>query len=209
MCPSNYEDRMSGNNNFKISTGIAVIAILVTAGIAKVFFGQAEPKSSHAAVVSRSRFLTFGQDLRFTPTTRPYQPVPQIPPLATTQNSDTGKPAPEWQRLTGEWAGARPWLDDHGVAIDGSLATYFGDNLMGGATTSHGGFSYLLNINVTLDSKKLLGYDGGSFFVNFRDQNGLRNSLDRSDPRPTFIRRAGRRSRKSGISSNSGMTRFA
>ncbi|HVT88095.1 MAG TPA: carbohydrate porin [Tepidisphaeraceae bacterium] len=124
--------------------------------------------------------VSVDDDLRFIPTTRPQQPVAQHPPIATTQNSDTGKPPQLWQRFTDDWNGLRPRLDDKGIAVAASLAGYVGTNLIGGAQTDAGGCAYLLNLNLTLDSKKLVGLEGGSMFVNLRNQDGLSHSMDGS-----------------------------
>jgi porin len=81
--------------------------------------------------------------------------------------------------LTDHWlSGPRGKLEDRGVIIDAQLATYFGTNFTGGAKTGQGGASYKFNLNVTLDSKKIAGYDGGTVFVNLRTQDGLEHSMD-------------------------------
>jgi porin len=120
------------------------------------------------------------QDLRYVPTTRPFEPQPQHPPEPTTQNTDADKPPQQWQRLTGDWGGIRTRLEDRGITFEGSIAGYFGKNLTGGVNTGKNGGAYLLNINATLDSQKLWGYPGGTFFINFRTENGLHTSLDGS-----------------------------
>jgi len=144
------------------------------------------------------------------PTTQPEQsvPVPQpipVPAPAVTQPATeipASQPAPpvsqptasnaapttqpeaaeqESQHLTDPWlSGPRSWLDDRGIDFDAQLALYFGDNVLGGATTRHGGAGYEFNLNVTVDSKKFAGFDGGTFFVNLRNQDGLNHSLDGS-----------------------------
>jgi porin len=79
--------------------------------------------------------------------------------------------------LTGDWNGLRPKLEDHGITFAGGFAADLGKNLTGGADTHRFGEAYLINLNFTLDSKKLAGYDGGTFFVNFRNENGLHHHL--------------------------------
>jgi porin len=143
--------------------------------------------SPHQSPTSGPVVISVDNALRYTPTTKPYQPAPQHPPMATTENTDTGRPVHEWQRLTDDWFGLRPKLDDKGIAFDGSLALFGGQNFTGGAETGHGGGAYLLNANVTLDSKKLAGYDGGTFFFNFRTENGLHNSLDGAFGLPSHL----------------------
>jgi porin len=86
----------------------------------------------------------------------------------------------DWQRLTDDWFGIRPKLDDAGIAFDGSLALYYGSNFSGGSSAEGGGGGSLLNFNVTLDSQKLMNYEGGTLFINFRNQNGLAHKLDGS-----------------------------
>ncbi|MGA2231012.1 MAG: carbohydrate porin [Tepidisphaeraceae bacterium] len=116
----------------------------------------------------------------------------------TTQSADTTAPSADTQpagaaagessapadaddHLSDHWLAAqRGRLADRGIVIDALLATYFGDNFSGGATTSHAGAAYEFNLNFTLDSSKLLGYDGGTLFVNFRTQDGLEHPLDGS-----------------------------
>jgi porin len=159
------------NRNPAIFIAITIpLALGLAAGIARA--DQMDQGSDPLASID--------DDIRFVPTTRPALPAPQVPPEATTQNSDTGKPPVQWQRLTDDWCGLRPRLDDRGIAFDASLATYAGQDLSGGLDTRDGGFGYLFNLNMTLDSQRLAGYQGGTFFVNFRQQDGLHHSLDGS-----------------------------
>ncbi len=165
-----------------VMIGCSIVAIAI---VSKAMFPETETvRRGHAAVRSASvsgwSNAHIDDGIRFQPTTRPYRPVAQTPPVATTENTDTGKPPQQWQRMTDDWFGLRPKLDDKGIAINGSIAGYAGKNFTGGRTTSHGGGAYLLNLNVSLDSQKLVGYEGGTFFLNFRTQNGLHNSLDGS-----------------------------
>jgi porin len=162
-----------------IPTIVAAITIIAVAVAGKMLLDVGQPQTARASEpAAKSRFQSFDQDLRYTPTTRPGQPEAQHPPEATTQNTDTGKPPAQWQRLTDDWGGLRTKLEEHGITIDGSFAGYFGKNLTGGASTGKNGGAYLLNVNATLDSKKIAGFDGGTLFVNFRNQNGLHHSLD-------------------------------
>jgi carbohydrate-selective porin OprB len=117
-------------------------------------------------------------DIRFLPTTRPQQPQPQHPPPSTPENVDTGKPFSEWQRLTDDWFGWRPKLDDRGITVQASLAIDIGKAFRGGTDTAGVGSSYLFNLNVTVDTQRLLAWKGGTVFINFRNQDGKHHSLD-------------------------------
>jgi porin len=175
-------------SNIQISTAVTVTAMIAISISLQLFSDETTPKAAHASYVrSSTRFQSYNagtnfppttQELRYEPTTRPGQPEAQFPPQATTQNTDTGKPPHEWQRLTDDWGGIRPKLEDRGITIDGSIAGYFGKNLTGGISTGKNGGAYLLNLNATLDSKKLVGYDGGTFFLNFRNEDGIHHSFD-------------------------------
>jgi porin len=130
-----------------------------------------------AAAVPTPPVVTSGEavaspDLRFAPTTRPDTPEPQKPPEATTQNTDTNKPFLEWQRATDDWGGFRPKLDDKGISIQSSLTMDAFKGFSGGLDTSGSAVRELFNLNVTVDSEKLLNYKGGTFFANFQIQGG-------------------------------------
>jgi carbohydrate-selective porin OprB len=119
-------------------------------------------------------------DLRFVPTTRPGIPEAQNPPAPTPENTDTGKPVWQWQRLTDDWRGYRPQLEQRGLTFQGSVAIYVGKTLTGGVDTKRTGFGELINVNLTLDTQRLCGVSGGTFFVNFQQEHGLHRSLDGS-----------------------------
>jgi porin len=103
--------------------------------------------------------------------------APAAPPAAT---ESVAEAAPEATHLTQDLIPRRSQLENKGVAFDLSLATYFGGNFFGGAFPNSGGASEILNFNVTLDSQKLLGYAGGTFFVNLKQEDGLHTSRDGS-----------------------------
>jgi porin len=129
-------------------------------------------------VETGSEVASVDDDIRFLPTTRPQLPQPQHPPHSTPDNVDTGKPFSQWQRLTDDWFGWRPTLDDQGITIQASIGTAFGKVFRGGTDTSSVGYSYLFNLNVTVDTQRLLDWKGGTVFANFRNQNGKQHSLD-------------------------------
>lgn len=166
------------------STEIASIAIRLAAA------DQPEAKTEAAsAALPTTRPVTpaddrppmiasLDDDLRFVPTTRPETPQPQHPPESNDKNVDTGKPVGEWQRLTDDWGGLRPRLDDRGISFQASLTTDSSDVLSGGANTGGTAFRSLFNANVTLDADKLLGLKGGTFFANFQQTFGDNGSAD-------------------------------
>jgi len=112
------------------------------------------------------------EDLRFVPSTRPSVPEAQHPPAANEKNVDTNKPIAGWQRLTDDWFGIRPKLDDRGISFQASFTLDGSKNLRGGADTAGSAFRNLFNANVTLDTERLFGWKGGTFFANFQNQNG-------------------------------------
>lgn len=81
------------------------------------------------------------------------------------------KPWWEWEHATGDWAGARPWLDEHGITPE---VTYTGEvfsNLRGGINTEEAHeYRGNLDLTVTLDSEAVGLWSGGTFF--FYVQNG-------------------------------------
>lgn len=122
--------------------------------------------------IDGSEVASIDDDLRFAPTVTPKTPEPQHPPESNEKNVDTGKPPVKWQRLTDDWFGVRPALDDHGVSFQASLTSDYSLNLRGGRDTAGGAFRDLLNANVTVDTDRLMHWKGGTFFVNFQNQNG-------------------------------------
>lgn len=136
------------------------------------------PPTGPMGPVEGVEIASVDDDIRYVPTTRPAQPVAQHPPEATTQNVDTGKPIHEWQRLTDDWFGARPWLDDHGVSINANLTADWSNVFSGGTNPGASAFRELFNLNATIDTERLLGWKGGSFFVNFQNHAGENGSMD-------------------------------
>ncbi|MDB5327846.1 MAG: Carbohydrate-selective porin [Phycisphaerales bacterium] len=100
------------------------------------------------------------------------------PDSAPTANPTTA-PADEDRldlKLLG-WFGARSYLADRGLVFDISLTADESKNLRGGADTNHDVFRHLFDFRATLDTKKVGGWDGGTFSVDFQNQSG-RNGTD-------------------------------
>lgn len=134
------------------------------------------PSTRPAEANADEAIASIDDDLRFVPTTRPMQPEAQHPPLATTQNVDTGKPVHEWQRATDDWFGARPWLDDHGVTVGANLTIDASRDFRGGGASGDNFTRNLFNLNLTLNTERLIGWKGGTFFVNFQNEAGTNGS---------------------------------
>ncbi len=78
-----------------------------------------------------------------------------------------------WEHASGDWTGARPWLDDHGVTLEiGYTADVF-YNLRGGLNTSDAEqYRGLLGIGLTVDIEKLGLWEDGTFFISAFENHG-------------------------------------
>ena len=75
------------------------------------------------------------------------------------------------------WFGARAYLADRGLSFDISLTADESKNLRGGADTNNDVFRHLFDFRANLDTKKLGGWEGGTFSIDFQNQAG-RNGTD-------------------------------
>ncbi len=75
-----------------------------------------------------------------------------------------GLPIWEWSRITGDWGGARTFLEEHGVTVAGSFTIEWADAISGGLSRKWVSRN-IFNINTTFDTEKLFGWKGGTFFV--------------------------------------------
>ena len=79
----------------------------------------------------------------------------------------------QWEHATGDWTGARPWLDDHGVTLEIGYTADFSYNLRGGLNTSDAEqYRGLLGIGLTVDTARLGLWDDGTFFISAFDNHG-------------------------------------
>lgn len=89
-------------------------------------------------------------------------------PIATTDS----QPAVEKPgMLTGDWGGLRSRLSDHGIDIAVGYVSEFAANLSGGTrhdATETGQFSF----DLTIDTAKAFGLDGGTFDANISKRRG-------------------------------------
>ncbi|MBC7772611.1 MAG: hypothetical protein H7210_08975, partial [Pyrinomonadaceae bacterium] len=91
-----------------------------------------------------------------------------------------GKPWWEWSNATGNWGGARTSLDDHGFAFAGSF-TLDWSSVWSGGLARRASTRTFVDFNLTLDTEKFLGLEGGTFFVDFYSTNGRGGSDDAGD----------------------------
>lgn len=164
-----------------ISSANAEAQILAAATLAPT----TEPTPTVAGhPVEDVEFASIDDDIRFSPTTRPAEPSAQHPPEADAKNVDTGKPVHQWQRMTDDWFGTRPWLDDHGISFQASMTMDWTTFPVGGVGNNSSALRELLNANITLDTDRLMGWKGGTFFANFQQQTGENGSADAGDLQP-------------------------
>src|SRR4029453_733628 len=73
--------------------------------------------------------------------------------------------------LTGDWGGARTWLEQHGVKIAFQYWTNLAGNPVGGERQ---GFTYTdsLNLAIDLDFEKLVSWKGGGLHFTFTNRDG-------------------------------------
>ncbi|MGA2231768.1 MAG: carbohydrate porin [Tepidisphaeraceae bacterium] len=71
--------------------------------------------------------------------------------------------------LTGDWGGERQRLQDAGITPGATLLLEGFSNFQGGIDTAHLVGATTFDLNVTLDTQKLLHWDGGEFYVDLED----------------------------------------
>jgi porin len=160
---------------------LAVLAGLTVAAVPRPLLAQdAGPDASDASSMplDETTVMIDLEELRFNPTTRPAVPAAQRPPLATEKNVDTHRPILEWQRVTDDWFGLRPQLDDRGISLQPSLTVDLSKGFRGGPDTSGSSLRHLFNANLTIDTQRLAHWPGGTFFLNFQTYNGQSGSDD-------------------------------
>lgn len=84
-------------------------------------------------------------------------------------------------RLLGDAGGIRLAAEGRGVVVEAGLVADFSQNLRGGADTEGAGFRHLFDLNVSLLSRPLLGYDGGTLFLDFQTKEGQDGSEEVRD----------------------------
>ena len=96
------------------------------------------------------------------------EPEPQNPPLTPGEVEGPSEPPPDWSHglhLTGEWGGARLWLDEHGVTFDIVYAAETFANAAAQEAGQNATFTGHLDVAVTLETQDLGLWPGGKFYV--------------------------------------------
>ncbi len=75
-----------------------------------------------------------------------------------------GAPWTDWTRASGDWRGARSWLEEHGVEVDISMTADWGANWRGGARNRET-LMTLPDFNIAFDLERLLGLPRTLAFV--------------------------------------------
>jgi porin len=86
---------------------------------------------------------------------------------------DLAKPWLEWETATGDWGGRRPELNERGVILQLDYTGQLFSNVHGGRTTSDATHAAgLLDLSLSLDTKRLHLWPGGTFFFLLQHQDG-------------------------------------
>lgn len=84
-------------------------------------------------------------------------------------------PAASSYGITGNWWGARDTLRDHSVYFGGYVFFDLSKTLRAGLDTNAWSTSYLLDLHVTADMERALGWTGGTAFLDFQSHDQSRN----------------------------------
>lgn len=100
-------------------------------------------------------------------------PKPPTPEPVTPGAGDWfgGKPWWEWSSATGNWGGVRTKLDDHGLALAGSYVLDW-SSVWSGGLQRRASTRSLTDFNLTLDTQKFMGLEGGTFFLDLYSTDG-------------------------------------
>lgn len=112
------------------------------------------------------------------PATKPPEkaPPPKAPEKAP---SPPGTPFMEWDRLTGDWGGARTKLFDKGFDINARLTDDLTRVQGGGADPYTGANRYWFDLNLTMDLGKIFKCPcGGTLFASFWQMGGENGTKD-------------------------------
>lgn len=89
-----------------------------------------------------------------------------------------GAPPASFDNLTGDWWGVRRKLAEKGITFDIDYMSDFTKNLRGGVDTEGSTWRRMFEATMTLDTKPLLGIEGGIVFVDFQNATGPNASDD-------------------------------
>ena len=86
---------------------------------------------------------------------------------------DFRKPWWQWEHATGDWAGGRPWLDEHGLTFEIGYTADFFYNLRGGLNTSDAEqYRGLLGVCLFLDTERMGLWKGGTAHISMLQNQG-------------------------------------
>lgn len=113
-----------------------------------------------------------------------------LPPVAATPQPSGIDAWLASDRATGDWAGARTWLGDHGLNLE---ASWFMDSSRGflHAPTQRWATRSLADVNVALDLEKSIGWSGASIFADAYGLWGHEAAVDLGDFQSTSALDAG------------------
>ena len=95
------------------------------------------------------------------------------------REASAARAVPDWQgqTLTGDWNGARQRLSDAGLEIEFLYTADYLRNNSGGLKNG-GGYMGHVDLILQVNGEKLLGWQGGSAFLQLIDNSGARVNLD-------------------------------
>lgn len=110
------------------------------------------------------------------------KPEPSTPPAAAETPREWFGHAPwwTWTRATGDWGGARTFLDEHGIIFSGSY-TLDWSSVYSGGINRRASTRTLLDLNITFDLDLIAGLSGGSVFINYQSTDGRGGIKDSGD----------------------------
>lgn len=82
-----------------------------------------------------------------------------------------------WAKATGTWGGYRTKLEDAGIEVNGGY-TLDWTSVWSGGTKGRATARSLVDVNVTLRTAKLIGFEGGSFYADLYDIVGRNGGTD-------------------------------
>ncbi|HMB96186.1 MAG TPA: carbohydrate porin, partial [Tepidisphaeraceae bacterium] len=94
----------------------------------------------------------------------------------------TALPNPwQWDHLSDDWLGNRSKLENLGVKFNANLTADWAKNFSGGVNTTGTNFGQLFDASLKLDTNHLIGWPGGTLFIDFQNVAGEFASADAGD----------------------------
>ncbi len=97
-------------------------------------------------------------------------------PAATTEQSQ--ETSDFGDKALGDWWGSRQRLEDAGVSFNGNIVLEGFGNFRGGIDTAHQIGAATVDLNLTLDTDKLVHLPGGECYIDLEDHAGRNPSRD-------------------------------